>query len=273
MAAQEYAALSGVGRRHHFLLVLSLPLSVAVVSNFVELRAASRLRCADTTIRRYAALGVPLARNRHRLVELSLVHSRPGYSRLFRVGLTCFCFLTNQGTTSASGVKRQVVQNHDVLHFPYFSCKSAENGEPTSGLEPLTCSLRVIHQALQGCAAGCKSRISRAGFSARGLLRVAPYCVPGGIRVVSGGATATVRQQVQWHALVTFGATIRRHQFLGVAVHCRIGLFIAISLLEVARCFCVLRPEWCQKWCQTVSATPLAPQCIGLVDPGQLKSL
>ena len=33
--------------------------------------------------------------------------------------------------------------------------------EPTSGLEPLTCSLRVITQALQGCAGGCKSRISK----------------------------------------------------------------------------------------------------------------
>ena len=34
--------------------------------------------------------------------------------------------------------------------------------EPTSGLEPLTCSLRVIHHVLQGLAWGCKSRIFRA---------------------------------------------------------------------------------------------------------------
>src|ERR671921_2143857 len=33
--------------------------------------------------------------------------------------------------------------------------------EPTSGLEPLTCSLRVIHQVLQGCARDCKSRINK----------------------------------------------------------------------------------------------------------------
>jgi hypothetical protein len=33
--------------------------------------------------------------------------------------------------------------------------------EPTSGLEPLTCSLRVIHQALQGFADGCKTRIPK----------------------------------------------------------------------------------------------------------------
>src|SRR5215211_312999 len=36
-----------------------------------------------------------------------------------------------------------------------------ERGEPTSGLEPLTCSLRVITQALQGVARTCKSRIFR----------------------------------------------------------------------------------------------------------------
>ena len=36
-----------------------------------------------------------------------------------------------------------------------------DSREPTSGLEPLTCLLRVITQVLQGCAEGCKSRISR----------------------------------------------------------------------------------------------------------------
>src|SRR5918995_4961965 len=33
--------------------------------------------------------------------------------------------------------------------------------EPTSGLEPLSCSLRVIHRALQWVARVCKSRIFR----------------------------------------------------------------------------------------------------------------
>jgi hypothetical protein len=47
-----------------------------------------------------------------------------------------------------------------------------ERGEPTSGLEPLTCSLRVIHQALQGVAQPCNSPISRR-FS---LLWVAACC-------------------------------------------------------------------------------------------------
>jgi hypothetical protein len=56
--------------------------------------------------------------------------------------------------------------------------------EPTSGLEPLSCSLRVIHQPLQGVAGACKSRIFR-GLLCSGLLSVAPYCAPGGVRVVS----------------------------------------------------------------------------------------
>src|SRR5215217_9744585 len=37
-----------------------------------------------------------------------------------------------------------------------------KNKEPTSGLEPLTCSLRVIGHALQGFAEVCKYRIFRA---------------------------------------------------------------------------------------------------------------
>src|SRR5918992_3203720 len=56
--------------------------------------------------------------------------------------------------------------------------------EPTNGLEPLTCSLRVIGHVLQGRAGDCKCRIFKR-FPFSGLLRVAPYCAPGGIRVVS----------------------------------------------------------------------------------------
>jgi hypothetical protein len=47
-----------------------------------------------------------------------------------------------------------------------------EKREPTSGLEPLYCSLRVIGQALQGFARGCKSRISKR----LSLLQVAACC-------------------------------------------------------------------------------------------------
>ena len=70
------------------------------------------------------------------------------------------------------------------------------------------------------------------GFPFSGLLSVAPYCAAGGIRLVSGRATATVRQQGQWHALASFGATVRRCLFLGVAVRCRIGLSIVPELIR-----------------------------------------
>src|SRR5829696_9216666 len=33
-----------------------------------------------------------------------------------------------------------------------------------------------------------------------------------------------------------------------------------LPLLEVVRCFWVLRPEWCQKWCHTVSAAAPIPR-------------
>ena len=52
-----------------------------------------------------------------------------------------------------------------------------------------------------------------------------------------------------------FGATIRCRRFLGVAQHCRIGLSKPIYVPAVAHRFWVLRPGWCQKWCQTVSLT------------------
>jgi hypothetical protein len=56
--------------------------------------------------------------------------------------------------------------------------------EPTSGLEPLSCSVRMIIQALQRFTGACKSPYLR-GYLHAGLARVAPYCVRGGVRVVS----------------------------------------------------------------------------------------
>ena len=47
-----------------------------------------------------------------------------------------------------------------------------------------------------------------------------------------------------------FGATIRQHTLPQVAADCRIGLDKPIRLLAVAHGCCVLRPGWCQKWCQ-----------------------
>ena len=57
-------------------------------------------------------------------------------------------------------------------HLRIFRLDNRQKSEPTSGLEPLTCSLRVINQALLGCAEDCRSRISRR-FP---LLRVAECC-------------------------------------------------------------------------------------------------
>jgi hypothetical protein len=55
--------------------------------------------------------------------------------------------------------------------FPFYSfCR--KNKEPTSGLEPPTCSLRVIIQALQRFAHSCKCRINKELF----VLRVAACC-------------------------------------------------------------------------------------------------
>ena len=64
--------------------------------------------------------------------------------------------------------------------FPFCGvCRKTR--EPTSGFEPLYCSLRVIIHALQG--------IANPAFLIRFLCSVlpcvAPYCVPGGVKVVS----------------------------------------------------------------------------------------
>src|SRR5215208_4600250 len=49
-----------------------------------------------------------------------------------------------------------------------------KNEEPTSGLKPLSCSLRVIIHVLQGFAEGCKSPISRpVSFLCPALHRIA----------------------------------------------------------------------------------------------------
>ena len=59
-----------------------------------------------------------------------------------------------------------------LTNVPTFYLQIATKRAPTSGLEPLSCSLRVISQALQGCAGGCKTLILRRVY----LLRVAECC-------------------------------------------------------------------------------------------------
>src|SRR5215210_2597890 len=86
------------------------------------------------------------------------------------------------GVQRSEWCQKQSVTSQGFLYILRFSCKSRQNREPTSGLEPLTCSLRVIGQALQGVANPPYLK----GLLFSGLLRVAPYCVLGGIRLVSG---------------------------------------------------------------------------------------
>ena len=59
--------------------------------------------------------------------------------------------------------------------------------EPTSGLEPLSCSLRAIGHALQGVARGGKCRMLTGVSFLWFAVCVAPHCAPGGIR--SSGVT------------------------------------------------------------------------------------
>src|SRR5215203_3319420 len=66
--------------------------------------------------------------------------------------------------------------------------------EPTSGLEPLTCSLRVIGHALQGFARACKSLISK-GFS---LLRLAQCCTVLRSRWYQSGIKRSAVIRGQW---------------------------------------------------------------------------
>jgi hypothetical protein len=108
--------------------------------------------------------------------------------------------------------------------------------ESTSGLEPLTCSLRVITQALQGLAQGCKSCIDKP----TSFLSFALCCTVLRSRWYQSGIKTSVSYSLTagpMRQAPTFGATIRRHLFLGVAECCRIGLDKQISLLAVARRF------------------------------------
>ena len=59
-----------------------------------------------------------------------------------------------------SGVKQSSAVDRWFYLFRVFGLFMGKE-EPTSGLEPLTCSLRVSSQALQGCAVGCNPCISK----------------------------------------------------------------------------------------------------------------
>jgi hypothetical protein len=77
-----------------------------------------------------------------------------------------------QARSGAGWRQKAAGGNRGVISSAVSPANTKKKGEPTSGLEPLTCSLRVMHQALQGLAWGCKSRI----YKAVSLLCLAPYC-------------------------------------------------------------------------------------------------
>jgi hypothetical protein len=60
-----------------------------------------------------------------------------------------------------SGVRRDSACANRTSQSSRITCKTALFREPTSGLEPLTCSLRVIHQVLQRFARACKTRMDK----------------------------------------------------------------------------------------------------------------
>ena len=141
---------------------------------------ASRLRRSDTTVHRHVARRVPPAR-KHTVLPSSI----PA-----RVSLAHFEW--DQRVSAflpAKNCEREWCQEAKVPEqrrspLCLFSLQTGRRREPTSGLEPLTCSLRVIHHALLRFA-GVANPAYLGRILCCGLLRVAPYCAPGGIRVVS----------------------------------------------------------------------------------------
>ena len=95
-------------------------------------------------------------------------------------------YLRTSETTNVSGVKRLVAQNRSFSPLPRFLLQMSVKREPTSGLEPLT--LAHYERSIRRCRGlhelANPAYLSRFLFS--GLPVVAPYCVPGGVRVSLG---------------------------------------------------------------------------------------
>ena len=68
---------------------------------------------------------------------------------------------STKSASSAGCGKLTPLWCRSLFLFRSFPCKSQQNEEPTSGLEPLTCSLRVIGHVLQAFAGGRKTRIPK----------------------------------------------------------------------------------------------------------------
>jgi hypothetical protein len=95
------------------------------------------------------------------------------------VSRIAFVLGVSEGCQECSGGKPE---HHSIAAFWLIY---ADWREPTSGLEPLTpahyeCAVMCCRDSH-----GIADPAFLAGFLCCGLLRVAPYCVPGGVRVVS----------------------------------------------------------------------------------------
>src|SRR5215203_4676450 len=71
-----------------------------------------------------------------------------------------------------SGVNKDQLHQRDSCNSSYFPANRNKRGADEWTRTADLLQLRVIHQALQGVAGGCKTRISRR----LSLLRIAAYC-------------------------------------------------------------------------------------------------
>ena len=78
----------------------------------------------------------------------------------------------NAASRDQNGANKNPLHHRGFYRPPGFSCKSPHNREPTSGLEPLTCSLRVRQGMFLLLAEGCKIRIPKP----ISFPRLAHYC-------------------------------------------------------------------------------------------------
>src|SRR5215208_3175127 len=101
-----------------------------------------------------------------------LVHYSPIPLRGISAPALPLLALLSVGLCVLSGVKRAPAVTQDATLFRVFGLSMGKIREPTSGLEPLTCSLRVCGQWLLSVAGVCKSRINKRSF----VLSIARYC-------------------------------------------------------------------------------------------------
>jgi hypothetical protein len=120
---------------------------------------------------RYEAATLRLAQPRHHILLRSSSLLRPR-QHLLEPGAWVRTFLLENRFGEFTAALLLPILRCSCRRFSDFYGICRENKEPTSGLEPLTCSLRVIGHVLQGCAGACNTRIDKR----RSLLLLAVSC-------------------------------------------------------------------------------------------------